>query len=123
MNIMNIQCNHEGCSVNGIFFVLLLRMNNIINGEIDISSLKYINLTNDKFENYILQKNDVLFNRTNSKELVGKCAVFKLKGIYSFASYLIRLKLLKREGVKVILKNGNYYINLNHYLFDPHNKH
>jgi type I restriction enzyme S subunit len=70
----------------------MLRMNNIINGELDISSLKYIQFTK-KLDNYILNKNDVLFNRTNSKELVGKCAVFKLDGIYTFASYLIRVKL------------------------------
>ena len=71
----------------------ILRMNNIVNGELDTTSLKYINLSNKKLENYILVKNDILFNRTNSKELVGKSAVFKLNGGYSFASYLIRLRL------------------------------
>jgi len=70
----------------------MLRMNNIINGELDISSLKYIKFSK-KLDNYILKENDVLFNRTNSKELVGKSAVFKLDGTYSFASYLIKIKL------------------------------
>jgi hypothetical protein len=37
---------------------------------------------------------DVLpFNRTNSKELVGKCGIFSLTGEYVFASYLIRVRL------------------------------
>ena len=37
-------------------------------------------------------------NRTNSAELVGKCAVFDLEGDYSFASYLIRLLLDKQRA-------------------------
>ena len=48
-----------------------------------------------------------MFNRTNSKELVGKTAVFDMDGDYLFASYLIRL-VLNRSKANV------YYIN---YLF------
>ncbi len=36
---------------------------------------------------------DILFNRTNSKELVGKCEVFREAGAWVFASYLIRVRL------------------------------
>lgn len=82
----------------------MLRMNNIKNGELDITNLKYIDLNNKKFETYILNKNDIVFNRTNSKELVGKCAVFNLKETYSFASYLIRLKL------NLELINPDYFV-------------
>ncbi|RLA72510.1 MAG: restriction endonuclease subunit S [Epsilonproteobacteria bacterium] len=81
----------------------MLRMNNIKNGQLDINDLKYIDLNNKKLENYILNKNDIVFNRTNSKELVGKCAVFNLFDTYTFASYLIRLKL------DLELINPNYF--------------
>ena len=36
-------------------------------------------------------KGDILFNRTNSRELVGKTAIFDLDGDYTFAGYLVRL--------------------------------
>jgi type I restriction enzyme S subunit len=39
-----------------------------------------------------LDKGDILFNRTNSYELVGRTGIFLLNGNYVFASYLIRLK-------------------------------
>ena len=52
----------------------------------------------------MLDYGDILFNRTNSKELVGKSAVFKLEQIYSFASYLIRLKLNNE------LINNEYFV-------------
>jgi type I restriction enzyme S subunit len=71
----------------------MLRMNNINNSELDISDLKYISLSNYEKKKYLLEKGDFLFNRTNSKELVGKTAVFKEDKEYTFASYLIRLKL------------------------------
>jgi type I restriction enzyme S subunit len=71
----------------------MLRMNNIYNSELDISDLKYISLSKNEKKKYLLEKGDLLFNRTNSKELVGKTAVFKEDEEYTFASYLIRLKL------------------------------
>ena len=47
-----------------------------LNGHFDWSDLVY---TNDKveIEKYLLKKDDVLFNRTNSPELVGKTAIYK----------------------------------------------
>ena len=73
----------------------MLRMNNINNSELDFSDLKYISLSKNEMNKYLLEKGDLLFNRTNSKELVGKTAVFKEDEEYTFASYLIRLKLNK----------------------------
>ncbi len=72
--------------------VPMLRMNNILDGTLDTNKLKYIEDTL-KIEDFILEENDLLFNRTNSKELVGKTAIFREKGKFTFASYLIRLKL------------------------------
>lgn len=42
------------------------------------------------FEKFRVQKTDILFNRTNSYELVGKAAIFDLDGDFTFASYLAR---------------------------------
>jgi len=69
----------------------VIRMNNIIEGELDLSNLKYIHLPKKTLDNLFLKEGDILFNRTNSKELVGKCAVFHENGNYVFASYLIRI--------------------------------
>ena len=78
---------------NGIKGIPILRMNNIVSGDLDTSDLKYIELSKKEFESLKLVKGDLLFNRTNSKELVGKTAVFNLKGDFVFASYLIRIKI------------------------------
>jgi type I restriction enzyme S subunit len=67
----------------------ILRMGNIQNGHLNFKDLKFLPFVNEKL---ILQKGDILVNRTNSAELVGKSAVFDIDGEYSFASYLIRLR-------------------------------
>jgi type I restriction enzyme, S subunit len=70
----------------------VIRMNNIVNGVLDLSDLKYIRMSQRDLERLLLKDGDILFNRTNSKELVGKCAVFHEKENYIFASYLIRVR-------------------------------
>lgn len=74
----------------------MLRMSNIVNGEIDCSSLKYLPyksaVTPREPDKWLLRKGDFLINRTNSKELVGKSAVFNLDGDYTYASYIIRYR-------------------------------
>ncbi len=74
----------------------MLRMNNIVDAELDLAKLKYIKKT-ERIKDFILDKNDLLFNRTNSKELVGKTAIFREKEEYTFASYLIRVKVNMEE--------------------------
>ena len=69
----------------------VLRMNNIQDGEFVINDLKYLNMSEKDLSTYKLNKGDLLFNRTNSKELVGKTAVFEFDSDYVFASYLIRV--------------------------------
>ncbi len=71
-----------------------LRMNNITtDGYWDFSKLKYIDVIEDEKEKYIVRKGDLLFNRTNSKELVGKTAVFNEQSEMIIAGYLIRVRL------------------------------
>jgi len=71
----------------------IIRMNNIIDGVLNLSALKHIQLNEAEQRKLLLKKGDILFNRTNSKELVGKCAVFNGTGEYVFASYLIRVRV------------------------------
>jgi type I restriction enzyme S subunit len=71
----------------------VLRMGNIQNGRLDTRDLKYLHVAEKERAKLILKHGDILVNRTNSAELVGKCAVFDLAGDFAFASYLIRLRL------------------------------
>ncbi|MBC2451357.1 type I restriction endonuclease subunit S [Clostridium saccharobutylicum] len=74
---------------NGEFKVL--RMNNITyNGQWDFSSMKYVDLDEKEQEKYLVYKGEVLFNRTNSKELVGKTAVYKEEEPMAYAGYLVK---------------------------------
>lgn len=73
--------------------VPIIRMGNLRGDEWEFSNLKHIELSDKDLGNYKLLNGDLLFNRTNSKELVGKCAVFREKGDWVFASYLIRVRV------------------------------
>ncbi|QDT77937.1 Type-1 restriction enzyme EcoKI specificity protein [Gimesia maris] len=70
--------------------VPVLRMGNIQNREIDWTDLVYTDNSAD-IEKYILQKGDVLFNRTNSAEHVGKTCIYRGEQPAVFAGYLIRI--------------------------------
>lgn len=71
----------------------ILRMGNIQNGRLTPQPLKYLHIAHKERDKLILAPGDILVNRTNSAELVGKCAVFDLEGDYGFASYIIRIRL------------------------------
>ena len=72
--------------------VPVLRMGNIQEGSLDFSDLKYLPSQDTEVEKTLLANGDLLFNRTNSAELVGKSAVYR-EGhpLACFASYLIRV--------------------------------
>ncbi|NRS87774.1 type I restriction enzyme S subunit [Flavobacterium sp. 7E] len=73
-----------------------LRMNNITySGYMNFKNLKYVNLTDKDLPKYIVKKGDILFNRTNSKELVGKTGIITNDDIYVIAGYLIRVRTNK----------------------------
>ena len=71
--------------------VPVLRMGNIQEGKLDWNNLVF---TSDikEIEKYQLLTGDVLFNRTNSPELVGKTAVYKGERRAIYAGYLIRVR-------------------------------
>lgn len=69
----------------------VLRMNNITySGNWDFKSLKYVDLDEKDRKKYLVYKGEVLFNRTNSKELVGKTAVYKREEPMAYAGYLVK---------------------------------
>jgi type I restriction enzyme S subunit len=69
----------------------ILRMGNIQQGDVVMEELKYVTLSNALLERYSLKRGDVLFNRTNSQEWVGKVGIYRSDAPAVFASYLIRL--------------------------------
>ncbi|KAA5221643.1 restriction endonuclease subunit S [Bacteroides finegoldii] len=69
----------------------VLRMGNIQDGEIVFDKLVYSNDLDDN-KKLLLQYGDLLFNRTNSAELVGKTAIFRGQRNAIFAGYLILLR-------------------------------
>jgi type I restriction enzyme S subunit len=73
--------------------VPVIRMGNIQDGGLVLDDLKYLELPAGEVERLLLERGDILVNRTNSPELVGKSAVFEEPGQYVFASYLIRMRL------------------------------
>ena len=71
-----------------------LRMNNITyGGELDLTDVKFIDLPEKELEGCLVRRGDVLFNRTNSKELVGKTCAFMLDSPMVIAGYIIRLRM------------------------------
>jgi type I restriction enzyme S subunit len=86
-----------------------LRMNNLTSdGHLDLKDLKYIDISDDEIEKCVVRKGDVLFNRTNSIELVGKTAVFDLPEDMVIAGYIIRVRL----NEKLLPEIFSQYMNL-----------
>ncbi|MGR5069302.1 restriction endonuclease subunit S [Vibrio alfacsensis] len=75
--------------------VPVLRMGNLQDGKLDWSDLVY---TSDEkeIEKYKLEPGDVLFNRTNSPELVGKTSIYRGEREAIFAGYLIKVQGTER---------------------------
>lgn len=113
----------------------VLRMSNVVSGEIDYSELKYLPLkcavTDKEPDKWLLKDGDLLITRTNgSKDLVGKSAVFHGTDTYTYASYLIRYRFnsslvlpeyvnilfltpIVREQIAVMRRQGGGQYNLN----------
>ena len=85
----------EKAAATGEFPVL--RMNNITRtGEMDFAKLKYMDLREDQRDRYLVRTGDVLFNRTNSVDLVGKTAIYREANPMAYAGYLIRLRVNRK---------------------------
>ncbi|MCY7580363.1 restriction endonuclease subunit S [Bacillus altitudinis] len=88
----------------------VLRMGNIVDGYLELNNLKYLPNNHEDVLKYDLQTNDLLFNRTNSYELVGKTSVITedVSERFTFASYLIRVRLFYKDFLASYV---SHYIN------------
>lgn len=87
----------------------VLRMGNLTSdGRIDVTDLKYTDLTGREREQHVVTAGDALFNRTNSAELVGKTAVYRSHEPMAYAGYLVRL----RPGPRVHAEYLGAFMNL-----------
>ena len=92
--------------------ITVLRMGNITDiGTIDYSNLVYSSNDED-IKQYSLKKGDLLFNRTNSSEWVGKTAIYKGEQPAIYAGYLIRVRpiLISPDYLNIVM-NSSYYRN------------
>ena len=89
----------------------ILRMMNYDEELVAATELKYADMPAEVAAVFKVQKGDILFNRTNSADSVGKAGIFDLDGCYLFASYLVRVQtdrsLLQPEFL-------NYHLNSRH---------
>ena len=91
----------------------IFRMGEVQDGLlIDTGRMKCADIDQPEFEKYKLKPGDVLFNRTNSFELVGKTGIFGLSGEYCFASYLVRVtvdpKVMLSEFLNYLMNSGMF---------------
>ena len=88
----------------------VLRMGNINRcGKIDWNNLVYTS-DKDDITKYSLQTNDLLFNRTNSSEWVGKTAIYKGEKTAIYAGYIVRLRVIILDADYVnFVMNSSYY--------------
>ncbi|CAM3156012.1 restriction endonuclease subunit S [Vibrio parahaemolyticus] len=78
--------------------VPVLKMGDIQNGQLILGDHKMMSADVEELPSLYLKNNDILYNRTNSAELVGKTGIFKGEDDkYSFASYLIRIRCNSRN--------------------------
>lgn len=74
-----------------------LRMNNITyGGELDLSDVKQIDVPESELSKCTVKRGDVLFNRTNSRELVGKTCVYDKDEKMVLAGFVIRVRVNER---------------------------
>ena len=88
----------------------VLRMGNIQNGRIVLDKLVYTS-DDEEIAKYPLQYDDLLFNRTNSKELVGKTAIYKEEIPAIYAGYLVRITplLMSSDYLNYVMQSQFYW--------------
>lgn len=86
----------------------ILRMNCQEDGKVHYRNLQFVDLDDATFSTFRLQPGDLLFNRTNSIELVGRMAMVEESRDAVFASYLVRVSLDDAQCMPTYL---NYFMN------------
>ena len=95
----------------------IIGMKHLVDGKVEIDNLSCVSISDEEQEKFCLKKGDILLNRTNSYELVGKVSLFDFDNkLIVFASYLVRFQFDKN---KVLSEFANYFLNsypAQHYL-------
>jgi type I restriction enzyme S subunit len=86
----------------------ILRMNCQEDGKVRYRNLQFVDLDGASFEAFRLNPGDLLFNRTNSIELVGRMAIVEDDRPAVFASYLVRLSI---DALRCLPRFLNYFMN------------
>ena len=71
----------------------ILRMNCQQDGKVLLRDLQFVNVDDKTAKAYRVKPGDILFNRTNSYELVGRTAIVEMETDAVFASYLVRVSV------------------------------
>ena len=88
----------------------VLRMGNLQNGRIIYDKLVYSS-DDDEISRYPLLCNDLLFNRTNSREIVGKTAIYKAEMPAIYAGYLVRITpMIDSDYLNYVMQSQYYWI-------------
>ena len=86
-----------------------LRMNNLTyDGYLDLTDLKYIDIPDNEYEKCVVRRGDILFNRTNSVDLIGKTVAYDRPDEMIIAGYIIRVRL----NDKLLPEVFSQYMNL-----------
>jgi len=86
----------------------VIGMKNIVDGKIDTRNLSKVQMSDKEISDYLLSRGDILINRTNSIDLVGKTGIYDSDQTAVFASYLVRLK---PDPQKINPYYLNYWLN------------
>ena len=85
-----------------------LRMCNLsYDGYLDLTDIKRIDVSDEEIEKCIVRYGDILFNRTNSHELIGKTCMFDQQEPMVIAGYIIRVRLTKELMPQVLARMFN----------------
>ncbi|NJM23031.1 MAG: hypothetical protein HC836_43160 [Richelia sp. RM2_1_2] len=88
--------------------VPILGMQHLYEGKVLLNNLSRVSISQEDTKKYCLQRGDILLNRTNSYDLVGKVAIYDSDQTTVFASYLVRFQF---DTSKVLPEFVNYFLN------------
>jgi len=91
--------------------VPIVRIDNFYNGKLLKTKLKRVNVTEQQKKQYTIQRDDILLNRVNSEDFVGKCCVFDDESTSTvFESNIMRFKV---DATQIIPEYVVFYLSSN----------
>ncbi|MAS93546.1 MAG: restriction endonuclease subunit S [Verrucomicrobiales bacterium] len=103
--------------------VPVLAMGHIQFGKVLLGGQKRVPANVDSLPELYLEDRDLLYNRTNSAELVGKTGIYRGEDkAYTFASYLIRIRTLKDTPLPEMINLNMLAPSFRSTQIDPHLK-